>query len=406
MAKIFGVLCNKSNSQRAYLQMLARCRNVEDPRMDVLNDPCLKPNNNYCFWKFREVLELNRHTVKNTELRFVVDGSQLTLEESSRNERRKMISVFNATEKLNKHPSVYINYLKVLAMGKGMAFEVQEDVSEEKAAKAERKNYKVSAILEAKDLEPDAYEEIGTRKKMGKTTTEENYQWEKHFWKRFFLVKELDEKVLKNFIYGTNPLNNFLSLIDIRNYEGEDNLRTAKHEERVRLITKLLFDLGFENLLDAREIDPESFFNNFVCNVLEDPAFRNYRRLNELFDMRKDKRINEKMSLTQITNWTNQILEPFSLRITGKDGTYKIEILNDILDLIRRKNARGKTYQDAKNLLNQPVKRLDPFEDDIAVVAAGPAAAAAGVAAVVKRRRVARELDTSLLDVGINMDDD
>jgi len=407
VAKIFGVLCNKSNSQRAYLQMLARCRNVEDPRMDVLNDPCLKPNNNYCFWKFREVLELNRHTVKNTELRFVVDGSQLTLEESSRNERRKMISVFNATEKLNKHPSVYINYLKVLAMGKGMTFEVQEDVSEEKAAKAERKNYKVSAILEAKDLEPDAYEEIGTRKKMGKTTTEENYQWEKHFWKRFFLVKELDEKVLKNFIYGTNPLNNFLSLIDIRNYEGEDNLRTAKHEERVRLITKLLFDLGFENLLDAREIDPESFFNNFVCNVLEDPAFRNYRRLNELFDMRKDKRINEKMSLTQITNWTNQILEPFSLRITGKDGTYKIEILNDILDLIRRKNARGKTYQDAKNLLNQPVKRLDPFEDDIAVVAAGPAvAAAAGVAAVVKRRRVARELDTSLLDVGINMDDD
>ena len=121
--------------------------------------------------------------------------------------------------------------------------------------------------------------------------------------------------------------------------------------------------------------------------------------------MRKDKRINEKMSLTQITNWTNQIIEPFSLRITGKDGTYKIELLNDILELIRRKNARGKTYEDAKNLLNQPVKRLDPFQDDVAVVAA-VAAGAAGVAvaagaAVVKRRRAARELDTSLLDVDV-----
>ena len=375
--------------------------------MDILNDPSLKPNNNYCFWKFREVLELNKHTVKNTELRFVVEGTQLTLEESSRNERRKTISVFNATEKLNKHPSVYINYLKVLAMGKGMTCEIQEDVSEEKAPKAERKNYKVSSILESKDLDPDEYEEITTRKKMGKTTTEENYQWEKHFWKRFFLVKQLDEKVLKNFMYGTNPLTNFLSLVDIRNFEGEDNLRTAKHEEKVKLITKLLFDLGFDTLLYPRELDPESFFNNFVCNVLEDPAFRNYRRLNELFDMRKDKRINEKMSLTQITNWTNQILEPFSLRITGKDGTYKIELLNDILELIRRKNARGKTYEDSKNLLNQPVKRLDPFEDEVAVVAAVAAGGAVeAVATVVKRRRVARELDTSLLDVGINMDDD
>ena len=79
VAKIFGMLCNKSNSQRAYLQMLARCRNVEDPRMDILNDPRLKPNKNYCFWKFREVLELNRQTVHNTDLRFVVEGCQLTL---------------------------------------------------------------------------------------------------------------------------------------------------------------------------------------------------------------------------------------------------------------------------------------------------------------------------------------
>ena len=147
--------------------------------MDILNDPRLKPNKNYCFWKFREVLELNRHTVKNTELRFVVEGSQLTLEDQSRNERRKMISVFNTTEKLNKHPSVYLNYLRVLTTGKGMTFQIQEDVAEADAQtpKAEKKNLRVSSILEAKDLDPDEYEEITTRKKMGKTTTDENNQW-------------------------------------------------------------------------------------------------------------------------------------------------------------------------------------------------------------------------------------
>ena len=118
------------------------------------------------------------------------------------------------------------------------------------------------------------------------------------------------------------------------------------------------------------------------------------------------------MTLVQITNWTNQILEPFSLKIIGKGGNYNIELLNDILELIRRKNARGKTYEDSNNLLNQPLKREDPFQDDVATVATGATgssvapAGATTVAPVVKRRRVERVLDTSLLDVGVNMDDD
>ena len=33
--KIYGVLCSRSNSQRAYMQMLARCRNVKDQQIDI-----------------------------------------------------------------------------------------------------------------------------------------------------------------------------------------------------------------------------------------------------------------------------------------------------------------------------------------------------------------------------------
>ena len=36
--KLYGVLSCKSNSQRAFLQMLGRSRNVEDGRMEILND--------------------------------------------------------------------------------------------------------------------------------------------------------------------------------------------------------------------------------------------------------------------------------------------------------------------------------------------------------------------------------
>ena len=47
--KIYGTLSTKSNSQRAYLQMLARCRNVEEGEIPILNDPSFKINNNYLF---------------------------------------------------------------------------------------------------------------------------------------------------------------------------------------------------------------------------------------------------------------------------------------------------------------------------------------------------------------------
>ena len=57
------------------------------------------------------------------------------------------------------------------------------------------------------------------------------------------------------------------------------------------------------------------------------------------------------------------------------------------------------------------MKREDPFQDDAAgaAVAAGAGTAAAAAAAAgpdKKRRRVATQLDTSLLDIGVNMDED
>ena len=36
--KVYGLLSSNSNSQRAFLQMINRCRCVEDPNMDFLND--------------------------------------------------------------------------------------------------------------------------------------------------------------------------------------------------------------------------------------------------------------------------------------------------------------------------------------------------------------------------------
>ena len=55
---------------------------------------------------------------------------------------------------------------------------------------------RASSIVGAKGLTQEEDDEISHRKKMGKTTTDENLQADKHYWQNFFLTNELDESVL------------------------------------------------------------------------------------------------------------------------------------------------------------------------------------------------------------------
>ena len=189
--KVYGLLCSNSNSQRAFLQMINRCRCVEDPNMDFLNGDGLRINSNYNFWKYAEVLELNKHTVANTRPEFLIEDGRMRVAENEANAKRKSISVFNTVERLNKHPSVFINYLRVLASAKGMTFTIQyppshpqknlrRRIRQQRRRQPERKKTKVehraSSIVGAKDLSQEEYDEISKRKKMGKTTTDENLQ--------------------------------------------------------------------------------------------------------------------------------------------------------------------------------------------------------------------------------------
>ena len=398
--KLYGVLSAKSNSQRAYLQMLARCRNVEDGRIDIMNAEGFKINNNHCFWKYKEVLELNKQTVAPT-MPYTITGNQLRLVECV-DTRRKNISVVNQVERKNKNPILFLNYLRLLAANKGMGFTIDQEIAEaaaEARAKEPRTNYKLQSILQAKDLTHSEYEEIAARKKRGKTTTEENFQAERFYWQRYLAQAEPEPELLLEFMYDTNPLNNFLGLVDLRNHEKEDNLRSAKFVERVETVRKLLNALGFANALDREKIEKDTFLENWAA-VVEDDAFHN-KRLNELWNLTKTRRIDKDMNGRQILPWINTLIKPFGLAIKSDHGKYKLTERFDILGLIRRKNARGRFYEDAENLLGQVSGEGDPFIDEVT-----------GETLIQKRERVRREtaerrqreFDTSRLDEGVSED--
>jgi hypothetical protein len=357
--KIYGTLSCKSNSQRSYLQMLARCRNVEDGRIDILNDVQFRVNTNHYFWTYKEVQELNKDTVQ-PGMRMLVSGDHMRLAETV-DTRRKNISVFNHVERLNKHPCLFINYLRVLAKGKGMGFTIDDEGKPNEP----RKNYRLEAIMQAKDLTKEEYKEIGMRKKRGETTVEENVQSERYFWKRYLAQDDLDPELLVEFMYDNNPLNNFLCLIDERNHCKEDNLRSAKFLEQVATIHKLLKALGFDGAMDwKKRISRETFRECWIENVVATPEFQS-KRINELWNLAKSRRVEKDMSIRQIMPWVNNLLKPFGLQLKAEHARYSLVPRFDMMGLIRRKNSKGRYFKDQRNLMKQlPADSEHAFDEE------------------------------------------
>ena len=65
----------------------------------------------------------------------------------------------------------------------------------------------MESILNAQNITDIAYEKIDKRKKKGETTTEENIQCQRHYYKKLFALDELKPEDLKAFVYGNDPLN-------------------------------------------------------------------------------------------------------------------------------------------------------------------------------------------------------
>ena len=90
--------------------------------------------------------------------------------------------------------------------------------------------------------------------------------------------------------------------------------------------------------------------------------------------------------------WTNVLLRPFGLVIRSMSGgKYAVEELFDIPGLIERKNSRGKFFIDRENKLKPVLPSEDLFIDE-----------ELGIARSKKNQN--NNYDTSLLDVGINME--
>ena len=93
--------------------------------MDLLKGESLDLNDNFNLLRFADAQESNSHVVNTTRAEFVFEDGEIKVQENALNKHRKSISIYNTVERLNKHPKLFINYLRRLAEAKGIKFEVQ-----------------------------------------------------------------------------------------------------------------------------------------------------------------------------------------------------------------------------------------------------------------------------------------
>ena len=270
-----------------------------------------------------------------------------------------------------------------------MGFTIDQGEAETPATKDARLNYKLESIIRAPNITFDEYQEIAARKKQGKTTTEENFKADRFFWQRYLVQKDPDPDLLLEFIYDNNPLDNFLGLIDVKNHKKEDNLRSAKFLERVSTVDKLLRGLGFGNAVDREKIRRDAFLENWTANIVGDETFKS-KRICEIFNLAKSRKINEEMNPRQILLWANVLLKPFGLVLKADHAKYCLKEVFDIQGLIKRKNSVGKFYIDGKDLLKQELPSPDLFIDE--------------TTGVVMSKKPKKKIDTTRLDIDIDMD--
>ena len=145
-----------------------------------------------------------------------------------------------------------------------LCYKNKESLPEDSAHSSNRdreKGFKIESILNDRNKTDIHVDKIDKPKKKCKTTTEENIQCQRHCYKNVLALDEQTPEDVKAFVYGNDPLNNCLGLVDIANHYSEYNLKSVKFRERASAVNKLPYLLGYKHVKDKAQIDKYEFLN-------------------------------------------------------------------------------------------------------------------------------------------------
>lgn len=261
--KLYVILCSRSCSPRAVMQMTRRIRSFNCSDVYVyLND--LPYNNSCLFYNFddanayintiREEYEKNYHD-RDEGFHGIDDVDLLLKLKTARCPLFDNIMAHNFVENMNKRPFQFVPTMIRFITSKGYTYKFDE------SAKVVDKtiNYSKKHLLEAEDIDDAKYLSYRTKLMNVEATSDEKYAIEKYLFKKSWNLKQVTDEEYDKYYNKTHILNNLRQLIsktsnkqnipitiDTENKKARLSLDEKIADIRVRYVKEFITALGFD----------------------------------------------------------------------------------------------------------------------------------------------------------------
>ena len=385
--KMYGIVCYQSTSSRAFMQMMARIRKIENDNILILNEKFdmnylipkninkIMKTNFYLYDEVKtsilqlDVIKIKKNIIKDNNDYYIINEMDLYDD----------IYIYNKMEHLNNEYHYFMRSLICLLTNKGHTYEILKTETNEDNKDEEKKEVKTltlnDIILQTEDIDDIEYGKYLDNQKKSIATEQEKYKIERHSLKKLYGVDKLDYGILR---IDRSQVNNFINLIDIGNMTENNDNHYKERKKKIEMILDLLNNIGYENIYSEKIILKSELENNLKNIIGNSIIFKDELNRKILFNEKKNKSEDIKNN-KQFLGYVNILLFNYCIKIisfryrinkltkkdkisltkeqikehnanSGLTTAYKIERLMNIDEIIDYKIRKGFILKDIQKI--------------------------------------------------------
>ena len=323
--KIYIILSSNSTSPRGLLQMTSRCRKVENTEILVyLNSlPYLTKVSFYKYDEIKEyVINITKDCLSRKKKIIYDNGVKKTVYRCEMNLYNKIL-VHNILERSNKNSKYFVAYLLKLLDQKGHTYELLDNCSKKTINKG---TIMKEEIMKAEDIDEDYFTYLLKKQKSNEATREDKIMIEKHIFKKDWKTNEITEDFTEKYYGKTNVLYNLRWLIDETQIDPYIELygkimvdfKKAEKLEQIKIIKDLIIKLGFNSVMDTKDVPKAKFDENWNNLLIKSEFFNNKLKIEPLFGIKKNIKIG---STKAFLGFINSIFKDWGFGIILKSNS-------------------------------------------------------------------------------------
>jgi len=371
--QVFGILSNKSTSQRAFMQMLNRVRKLTENKVFLLNDKNFSMRNVTNYITFEDEVEALKYLPNEFKMSTIyktVNGQRV---KTINYDNYTINYLYNRVEEENKKPFYFLSKLKEIMLQKGHCFTYEDKKEKKQRGISEKdKNNFLLELVQTKVINDSKYTLLNEKKNRNMATREEKILLAKKYYCIQLGLDNFNEELIKSFYHRIGMISKFMSLIDEENFHETNDAKNKIDMTKLLLVRDLLNVLGFINIFDTKKVvTSDELMKQFKVIFSKNKIYTCQKTAKMHFEVPFFK-LTDSTTTKQILGHLNKILNEYGLKITakqirtkeGKEYVYFVEILYHLDEIVKYKMLKGFKLIDNNNIFCCDKRNLIEFFDE------------------------------------------